>query len=260
MDRIEFMQKLEHLLQDIPESERMEAIKYYNDYFNDAGVENEDQIIEDLVSPEKVACIIKADLNGNAQENGEFTERGYEDQRFTENYEMTKNGEAAEDKTEKGYKWNAKDESFHKSEQSQNTSGQAYDRGRNQSSAGKILLIIVLCIFAIPVGIPLLAGAFGIIVGILAVIFGLGVSVVACAAALTFGGILAFGFGLAVLVELPFAGISICGIGLVLFGFGMLFIWLTVWLFGKAIPTVIRGIVYLCRLPFRRADERRSAV
>ena len=36
MNRLEFMQRLEALLSDISQSEREEAIQYYNDYLNDA--------------------------------------------------------------------------------------------------------------------------------------------------------------------------------------------------------------------------------
>ena len=41
MNRIEFMTELERLLKEIPEEERREAIQYYEDYFADAGLENE---------------------------------------------------------------------------------------------------------------------------------------------------------------------------------------------------------------------------
>lgn len=36
MNRIEFMEELSGLLQDIPEEDRMDALNYYNDYFDDA--------------------------------------------------------------------------------------------------------------------------------------------------------------------------------------------------------------------------------
>lgn len=62
MNRDEFMQQLARLLSDMPESERMEAIRYYNDYFDEAGPDNESKVIQELGSPGKVAAIIKADL------------------------------------------------------------------------------------------------------------------------------------------------------------------------------------------------------
>ena len=76
MNRVEFMKQLERLLGDIPENDRLDAITYYNDYFDEAGVENEAQVIRELGSPGKVAAIIKADLNANRDERDLYTEQG----------------------------------------------------------------------------------------------------------------------------------------------------------------------------------------
>ena len=62
MSRWEFMIKLEELLSDISPSEREEALQYYNDYFNDAGRENEQEVIEALGYPARVAENINRDL------------------------------------------------------------------------------------------------------------------------------------------------------------------------------------------------------
>ena len=76
MNRVEFMKQLERLLGDIPENDRLDAITYYNDYFDEAGAENEAQVIRELGSPGKVAAIIKADLNANRDERDLYTEQG----------------------------------------------------------------------------------------------------------------------------------------------------------------------------------------
>ena len=55
-------QELEKLLADISETERQDALDFYNSYFDDAGAENEASVLRELGSPEKVAAIIKADL------------------------------------------------------------------------------------------------------------------------------------------------------------------------------------------------------
>ena len=81
MNRIEFMTELASLLQDVPVEERKEAMQYYNDYFDDAGEENEQQVIEELGEPATVAANIKADLRGDFQDAGEYTENGYTDAR-----------------------------------------------------------------------------------------------------------------------------------------------------------------------------------
>ena len=85
MSRKEFMEQLARLLGGISESERQEALDYYNSYFDDAGPENEAAVIQEFGSPGKVAAIIKADLKGSAQTEtyGEYTETGYQDHRFS---------------------------------------------------------------------------------------------------------------------------------------------------------------------------------
>ena len=90
MDRARFMQELEKLLADISETERQDALDFYNSYFDDAGAENEASVLRELGSPEKVAAIIKADLKGSAggYEYGEYTEHGYEDARTKERGQM----------------------------------------------------------------------------------------------------------------------------------------------------------------------------
>ena len=69
MNRTEFMSQLEQLLQSITPAEREEALQYYNDYFDDAGAENEQAVIDALGNPAKVAENIKRDLPGNTGEN-----------------------------------------------------------------------------------------------------------------------------------------------------------------------------------------------
>ena len=65
MNRTEYMRQLESLLQNISATEREEALQYYNEYFNDAGPENEQNVIEALGNPMKVAENIKKDIFGN---------------------------------------------------------------------------------------------------------------------------------------------------------------------------------------------------
>lgn len=77
MNRSEFMFQLAQLLADLSQAERSEALKYYQDYFDDAGPENEARIIEELISPEAVAASIKAGLSSEESDKGEFSERGF---------------------------------------------------------------------------------------------------------------------------------------------------------------------------------------
>lgn len=76
MNRAEFMRRLTELLSDVSPMEREEAIQYYNDYFDDAGEENESDVISSLGTPEELARSIKAGLNDGGN-GGEFTESGF---------------------------------------------------------------------------------------------------------------------------------------------------------------------------------------
>ncbi len=55
------MQELEKLLADLSETERQDALDFYNSYFDDAGAEDELWVLRELGSPEKVAAIIKGE-------------------------------------------------------------------------------------------------------------------------------------------------------------------------------------------------------
>lgn len=86
MNREKFLRQLEGLLADIPESERREAMEYYQNYFEDAGPENEARIIEELGSPQEVAASIKKNLFGEDYQEYNYAQAGnaYQERR-TEN-------------------------------------------------------------------------------------------------------------------------------------------------------------------------------
>ena len=60
MTKQEFLDQLGQILWDLPEDERMDAVWYYEDYFADAGAENEQQVLRELGSPERIAEKIRA--------------------------------------------------------------------------------------------------------------------------------------------------------------------------------------------------------
>ena len=61
MNRSEFFKRLEQGLTKVSKEERDAALDYYNEYFDDAGVENEQMVMEELGSPVQIAARIKAD-------------------------------------------------------------------------------------------------------------------------------------------------------------------------------------------------------
>ena len=61
MTKYEFLGDLSRLPKDLPEEERKQALHYYEDYFADAGEDNEQEVLNELGSPENIAELIKAD-------------------------------------------------------------------------------------------------------------------------------------------------------------------------------------------------------
>ena len=156
MNRKEFMEKLERLLTGIPVDEREEALQYYTDYFEDAGVEHEAEVISELGSPEKVAATIKADLKGGSSDNGEFTENGYSDSRF-EKRENPATRESTYKKAEGGYSYRSttENDSYGSSSYSDYEDGSEKPR---TSKTLKIILVILIGLVVIPFAFPVLIG------------------------------------------------------------------------------------------------------
>jgi uncharacterized membrane protein len=255
MSRFDFMRNLEALLTDIPIEERNEAMKYYSDYFDDAGEENVDQIISELGTPERIAGIIKADLKAegsNNQERGIFTEKGYKDTVYEDKkYEVVKPGEEKQQKSNGQQNRTYANNNYANNNYTNNTnSTNTNGTSTNGTNTNKIALIILICIFAIPVGIPAFFSIFGIAIAVIVTIFSLllafgiaGIVMIPSGVAMIFVGL--------VKLSIPFVGVSLCGGGLVLIGLGILFILLSTVLCKTVLPAIVRGIVYICRLPLR---------
>ncbi len=71
MNRKVFMTKLSKSLKNMPTDERDSALEYYNEYFDEAGFENEDAVIAELGDPVKLAALIRSEAlvkSGDAAE------------------------------------------------------------------------------------------------------------------------------------------------------------------------------------------------
>ncbi len=61
MNKQEFLYQLASELMSLPPEERVAALKYYEEYFEDAGPDKEREVLEELGSPRDVARTILAD-------------------------------------------------------------------------------------------------------------------------------------------------------------------------------------------------------
>ncbi len=235
MNRWEFMKELDNLLADIPEEERKEALNYYNDYFDDAGVENTAHVISELGSPSEVASQIRAEF-ATALQPVESVKQDSEQ------------GDSATAENEwKEYK--GAEYSGTESSSAEYTYGNANEavgtEEKKKLSAGWIVLIVVLCILASPA----LLGVAGSILGIITAIIGVIISIVATFGALTIAfilvGIVLFVGGIANCFSNPMGALMAMGLGLLFAALGVVFMMLTVLVAGGLIPAIFKGIYSL---------------
>ena len=231
MSRTEFMRQLESLLQNISATEREEALQYYNKYFNDAGPENEQNVIEALGNPAKVAENIKKDIFGNG-----YGENIYQkinaDNRAMITY-------PADPQTENGNG----EQRNRQSDAAQTAQAQAVSSQKKEGmSTGMIVLIVLLCIFASPVILSVAGAGIGVAAGLIAAWFGLIIGFGATAAALILVLIALVVTGIIALFSHPFVGMGLIGAGLICGGVGLLFLMLTVAMAGIATPAVCQWI------------------
>ena len=219
MSRKAFMARLDELLADITEAEKEEALSYYEEYFEDADPENEEEVISSLGSPEKVAATIKAGLSENAQEEGEFSETGY-----TNTYYDVKDEVATINKR----------------------------KGLGGIGTGGWVIILILCLFALPILGPILLGIVGTIFGILVAIAAVIFAVLVTGIALVVAAVAMVAAGFATLFATPLVGVALIGAALLVAGIGILIAILGFWVVTKVIPPLFRGLVELIRKPFVR--------
>lgn len=250
MSRWEFMRNLEELLADISPNEREEALQYYNDYFNDAGKENEEEVVAALGTPEQVAVIVKEGLSDNL-EKGEFTEKGFRNTATVEN-EVAKRNPA----------FQSQNGQTNQTEQThQQTAEDAYAKEKDKKEpmpTWAVVLIVVLCVFFSPVIVSLagaaLATMFSIIVGAFALVLGFSCAFIA----LLISAVILVVLGISQMFVAPLEGIAILGAGLICAAIGLLFLLLTVFIVGVCIPGIFKGIKYIFRSIFGKKGGEKA--
>lgn len=222
MKKEEFLSQLEHLLSGISEEEKADALAYYRSYFEDAGEENEDAIVAELESPQKVAESIRKNLGleGNGSYYNSMAKR---DEEYYRNVNHT----------------------------IQNLQGQQKD-----SKGGWSALTVTVLVLTSPIWLTALLAIICVLLTVVAVLLGVAIAVVAIMAAFVIIGFALVGGGFTALFagELM-AGIGLIGAGLIILALGLLLVVLAVWLFGGFLPWAFTGIAKLCKKPFEKREE-----
>lgn len=239
MNRDEFMMELEYLLQDIQEEDKADALSYYRDYLDEAG-DDAEQAIREFGSPERIAAIIRSDIAGHLEAGGEFTERGYEDERFRDpnyqvvrRYDLPEAGADTEQKEDRQYK----------------------KQGR-PAEHNNTALRVVLGIILIVIGFPMIMGVGGGVLGLLGGLFGILVACIVVAAILPLicfiAAVIAGIAGIAALAVEPFSGMLAIGIGFFMMGLAILLLIVAVQFYGRFIPWLFTGTINMISSLFHK--------
>lgn len=240
MSRNEFMKQLEALLQNISPAEREEALQYYNDYFDDAGAENEQSVIEALGNPARVAENIKRDLYGNG-----YGDNGYQRVSPNDKAVIPYGYEPEKESSANGLTYTANNATYN----GQGGNGQSStgtDSGK-QLSGGMIALIVILCIIGSPIILSVLSGLIGILVGVVITWFSFIITFGIVAVVLILVALLLAVIGIMCILSEPFVAMGLIGGGMLCGGLGILFLMLAVAMAGIATPAMCNGIVGLIR-------------
>lgn len=234
MNRTEFLSELETLLSNISKEERDEAMEYYKGYFEDAGVEYEEDVIKELESPEKVAATILVDLKGEGKERAGDETKTLNPTLMAENNQNYKTDDSQE-----------------------YTGKKAYEEMQKQNKRTRNILLIVIVVLTSPLWVGVLCGLAGVVIGIVAVVLSVAVVLAVLVVAFLVVGAVLIGVGIGRWITGGIAtGFVLTGSGLGLIALSALSLILTVLYCGRFLPWAVKEIVNLCKKGFYAGKEK----
>ena len=273
MNKKLFLDELHRLLSDLPPEERNQAIKYYEDYFEDAGPENEQAILKELGSPQELANQIKATTQDDIEYGQgssfhrsaaypEFYAQKEQSDSQNENnsaFKQTKDGfqqghqQAGNGFSSNNYKqagnafnnngYRQTDNGFNNNNNNNyQQAATGYNSHYQQQSARKAVWIVLFALLAITIGLPCLSVLFGILLTIFSVIISIVLALFGTGGGLMIGGIASF-FGSFFMTTTSGIGAILfaMGIGLVLFAIGVLILWVGVLFCIRFLPALFQA-------------------
>jgi len=201
MNKVQYLEALKGELAVLPSEEREAAIKYYEEYFEDAGAENVESVILELGTPESVAAKIKGVFYAN-----------------NPNY----------------------------------TSVPPQPEQKQKLLGLPIWAIVIIALFAIPIGGPIVLGIASALFSILAAIFATVFAIIIVGIVLFIVGITVSIAGIIAMFTAPFDGMVGLAVGLVLTGIGLLLTLASTKFCSQVLPALIRWLVKVLKMPFQK--------
>lgn len=234
MTRNEYMEQLKKYLKRLPKEDYDNAIEYFSEYFDEAGPENEQQVMEELGEPKEAARELLLNLLQESVGDG-IGSTGEKSAALQTADSFSGESSHAHTRTDSG---------------DRSAMSQSASAGKKRSP-GKIILLAFLVLCASPVSIALLIAGLAVlaavVVTIAAVIFSMAVTSVSAVA----GGIVLAGIGVTLVVRSVAAACMIIGCGFLMAGVGILFGVLTIYIckwcamgIGRLVNRLVRKKVH----------------
>lgn len=232
MTRKVFMETLERMLSDVSFNDRYDALSYYKEYFDDAGI-TEDMIVPESVgTPEQIAMRLKKSINSGENITSENINVG-----GTYNRDNTSGSYNTNQNTGNSYN-NSQNAGQYSYNNSQNTAQYEYNNAgqynkKNDERAIKIIVAIIIAAVTFPIWSGILGVIIGIVFGLGGTIIGLGVAGLSLIVVAIVSG---YGFATSILLM---------GIGLILFGIAVLLVVPEVLFCIRFLPWLFKQVVEL---------------
>lgn len=207
MSRKEFMEELQILLGELPVEEREEAIRYYESYFEEAGADQEQVVLDELGSAGRIAAQILRDYRMENQ-GGMYTEHGYQEEGIEKQTPVQYTGESRKEENRTA----------------DNAGGSGITITKKGLSGGGLVIAILIAILTFPIWISILATAFGLLMGLFGACVGITVGFGFGGIGCLIGGVAAFAVGIIKTFTVPVVGAGLIALGLLIFGVGCLMI------------------------------------
>ena len=281
MTKYEFLGDLSRLLKDLPEEERKQALHYYEDYFADAGEDNEQEVLNELGSPENIAELIKADspdeitYGDGASTHATAPLQPYKaagpehSENVSGNASDVTPDSTQNDRSQSDNNWHSMtgDSSGNQQSNTGYTNGSANHSnasGANQSTCSRssglfsgmdntnLIIMIIVLVVTSPIWGSVLLGIASFLLGLLGALVGIFAALVLGGGGSAISGIVAIVAGfIALFAGHAASGVLTIGIGCLLFSLGSAFCYLGVFLAIRLIPLLWRQLGRLwdwCRI------------
>ena len=220
MDKNQFINELRNRLSSLPYDEREKAISYYEEYFDDAGAENEDSVINELGDIEKIAQEIIENSSSNV------------DSISVNKFTISEDSYYVANKSDTGY---GIEQSRGSNKNNSYSYKENYSEKHPKEKREMKPIYIILIIIGVIAAFPLIMGLFGLIMGL----FGAIIGVIGAAFGIAISGI-------AAIFSIPFVGLAAIGSILYYLGKGILSIALLIVIFIVIIK-LIKAIIDFIR-------------